>query len=155
MKYRMTAALLSLAGLFISAYLYLYKIGKIGTLACGTGACETVQLSQWSRFGGLEVSLIGLLGYALLLGLTLVALQHPPSSRSWPMTLLLILSGLGVAFTGYLTYLELFVIHAICRWCVGSAVIILGIFIVGLLEYRRTQRSAGRTSPYPETSRTR
>jgi uncharacterized membrane protein len=155
MKYRMTAALLSLAGFFISAYLYLYKIGKIGTLACGTGGCETVQLSQWSRFGGLEVSLIGLLGYALLLGLTLVSLQHPPSSRSWPMTLLLILSGLGVAFTGYLTYLELFVIHAICRWCVGSAVIILGIFIVGLLEYRRTQRIAGRTSLYPEAPLTR
>jgi uncharacterized membrane protein len=155
MNYRMTAALLSLAGFFISAYLYLYKIGKIGTLACGTGGCETVQLSQWSRFGGLEVSLIGLLGYALLLGLTLVALQHPPSSRSRPMTLLLIFSGLGVAFTGYLTYLELFVIHAICRWCVGSAVIILGIFIVGLLEYRRTQRIAGRTSLYPDAPLTR
>jgi diaminopimelate epimerase len=54
MNYRMTAALLSLAGFFISAYLYLYKIGKIGTLACGTGGCETVQLSQWSRFGGLS-----------------------------------------------------------------------------------------------------
>ena len=59
MIYRMTAALLSLVGLFISAYLYLYKIGKIGTLACGTGSCETVQLSSWSRFAGLEVSLIG------------------------------------------------------------------------------------------------
>jgi uncharacterized membrane protein len=133
----MTAALLSLAGFFISAYLYLYKIGKIGTLACGTGGCETVQLSQWSRFGGLEVSLIGLLGYALLLGLTLVALQHPPSSRSWPMTLLLILSGLGVAFTGYLTYLELFVIHAICRWCIASAAIICAIFILAVLEHQR------------------
>lgn len=137
MNYRMTAALLSLAGFFISAYLYLYKIGKIGSLACGTGGCETVQLSQWSRFGGLEVSLIGLLGYAVLLGLTLMALQHPPSSRSWPMTLLLILSGLGVAFTGYLTYLELFVIHAICRWCVGSAPIICGIFILAVLEHQR------------------
>ena len=137
MNYRMTAALLSLAGLFISAYLYLYKIGKIGTLACGTGGCETVQLSQWSRFGGLEVSLIGLLGYALLLGLTLVALQHPPSSRSWPMTVLLILSGLAVAFTGYLTYLELFVIHAICRWCVASAAIICAIFILAVLEHQR------------------
>jgi uncharacterized membrane protein len=45
-----------------------------------------------------------------------------------------------VAFTGYLTYLELFVIHAICRWCVGSAVIILGILVVALLEQRRSSR---------------
>lgn len=137
MNYRMTAALLSLAGCFISAYLYLYKIGKIGTLACGTGGCETVQLSQWSRFGGLEVSLIGLLGYAVLLGLSLMALQHPVSSRSPAMTLLLILSGFGVAFTGYLTYLELFVIHAVCRWCIGSAAIICAIFIVAVLERQK------------------
>ncbi len=45
MIYRMGAALLSLVGVFVSAYLYLYKIGRIGTLACGTGGCETVQTS--------------------------------------------------------------------------------------------------------------
>jgi uncharacterized membrane protein len=137
MIYRMTAALLSLAGLFVSAYLYLYKIGKIGTLACGTGGCETVQLSSWSRFGGLEVSLIGLLGYAGLLALSLAALQPGLADRRQPATVLASLAGLGVVFTGYLTYLELFVIHAICRWCVGSAAIILGIFIVALLDRQR------------------
>jgi uncharacterized membrane protein len=56
------------------------------------------------------------------------------------VTLLLVLAGLGVGFTAYLTYLELFVIHAICRWCVGSAAIILSIFVVALLEYRRVSR---------------
>ena len=56
---------------------------KIGTLACGTGGCETVQLSQWSRFGGLEVSLIGLLGYAVLLGLTVACARcHDHSVKS-------------------------------------------------------------------------
>jgi uncharacterized membrane protein len=137
MIYRMTAALLSLAGLFVSAYLYLYKIGKIGTLACGTGGCETVQLSSWSRFAGLEVSLIGLLGYAGLLALSLAALQPGLADRRQPATVLTILAGLGVMFTAYLTYVELFVIHAICRWCVGSAAIILGIFIVALLDRQR------------------
>jgi uncharacterized membrane protein len=137
MIYRMTAALLSLAGLFVSAYLYLYKIGRIGTLACGTGDCETVQLSSWSRFGGLEVSLIGLLGYAGLLALSLAALQPALADRRQAATVLATLAGLGVVFTAYLTYLELFVIHAICRWCVGSAVIILGIFIVALLDRQR------------------
>jgi uncharacterized membrane protein len=137
MIYRMTAALLSLAGLFVSAYLYLYKIGKIGTLACGTGGCETVQLSSWSRFAGLEVSLIGLLGYAGLLAISLAALQPALSERRQPATVLVILAGLGVIFTAYLTYLELFVIHAICRWCVGSAAIIIGIFIVALLDRQR------------------
>ena len=136
MIYRMTAAMLSLAGLFISAYLYLYKIGKIGTLACGTGGCETVQLSQWSRIGGLEVSLVGLIGYAVLLAVSLLALQPAQVERRQPATLLVTLAGLGVLFTAYLTFLELFVIHAICRWCVGSAVIIVGIFVAALLDRR-------------------
>jgi uncharacterized membrane protein len=140
MIYRMTAALLSLAGLFISAYLYLYKIGKIGTMACGTGACETVQLSSWSRFAGLEVSLIGVIGYAGLLLLSLASLQPGLSWERWPVTLLAIFAGLGVGFSVYLTYLELFVIHAICRWCVASAAIIISILIAALLDQRRLSR---------------
>ena len=141
MIYRMSAAVLSLAGLFISAYLYLYKIGKIGALACGTGGCETVQWSPWSRVAGIEVSLIGLLGYAALLVVSLVSLQHAQSFRRGPTQLLAALSGIAVFFTIYLTYLELFVIHAICRWCVASGVIIVGIFLVSLLDLRRLKRA--------------
>jgi uncharacterized membrane protein len=141
MIYRMSAALLSLTGLFVSAYLYLYKIGKIGSLACGAGGCETVQQSAWSRFAGIEVALIGLLGYAGLLAVSLAALQPNLAERRWPTTLLLVLAALGVGFTIYLTYLELFVIHAICRWCVGSAAIIISIFIVALLEHRQLSRT--------------
>jgi uncharacterized membrane protein len=141
MIYRMSAALLSLLGLFLSAYLYLYKIGRIGTLACGAGGCETVQQSPWSQFAGVEVSLIGLAGYAGLLLISLAALQPGVSHQRWPTTLLLVLAGLGVAFTAYLTYLELFVIHAICRWCVGSAAIIVAIFVVAVLEQRKLART--------------
>ncbi|HEY5939308.1 MAG TPA: vitamin K epoxide reductase family protein [Gemmatimonadales bacterium] len=136
----MSAALLSLAGLFLSAYLYLYKIGRIGSLACGTGGCETVQLSPWSSIAGVEVALIGVLGYAGLLALTLAALQPGLVGRRWPANLLAALSGVGVLFTVYLTYIELFVIHAICRWCVASAFVILAIFIVALLDLRRLPR---------------
>ena len=137
MIHRMAAALLSLTGLFISAYLYLYKIGKIGSLACGTGGCEAVQWSPWSRVAGIEVSLVGLLGYALLLLLCLAALQPSMVQRREPALLLAALSGIAVLFTIYLTYLELFVIHAICRWCVASGVVIVGIFILSLLDLRR------------------
>lgn len=141
MIYRMTAALLSLAGLFISAYLYLYKIGKIGTLACGTGGCETVQLSSWSRVAGLEVSLIGVVGYAALLLLSLASLQPGLIHRQWPSTLMALLAGVGAGFSAYLTCLELFVIHAICRWCVASALVIVGILVVALLD--RFRRASG------------
>jgi uncharacterized membrane protein len=140
MIYRMSAAFLSLAGLFISGYLYLYKIGKIGSLACGTGDCETVQLSSWSRFAGLDVSLIGVLGYACLLALSLASLQAG-DYRQWPIRAMAVAAGIGVVFTLYLTYLELFVLHAICRWCVASGVIIVAIFIVALLDQRRQSRT--------------
>jgi uncharacterized membrane protein len=141
MIHRMAAALLSLTGLFISAYLYLYKLGKIGSLACGTGGCETVQWSPWSRFAGVEVSLVGLLGYASLLVLCLASLQPSMLHRRAPALLLALLSGIAVLFTIYLTYLELFVIHAICRWCVASGVVIVGIFILSLFDLRRLHRA--------------
>ena len=134
MIYRMGAALMSLVGLFVSTYLYLYKIGRIGTLACGSGDCETVQTSAWSRFAGVEVALIGVVGYGALLVVALIALQ--PSARRWPANLLTALAAGGVLFSAYLTYVELFVIHAICRWCVGSALIILSILILALLARR-------------------
>lgn len=134
----MGVASLSLAGLFVALYLYLYKIGKIGTLACGTGGCETVQFSPQARFLGVEVSLIGVAGYAVLLALALVALQPQHAGpASWPAKLLVYLSGGAVLFTAYLTYLELFVIHAICRWCVASAAIVVVIFGLTLRDRRR------------------
>ena len=139
MIYRMSAAFLSLAGLFISGYLYLYKIGRIGSLACGTGGCETVQLSSWSRFAGLEVSLIGVLGYAGLLTMSLASLQ--PGARQWPIRAITVAAGMGVVFTLYLTYLELFIIHAICRWCVASGGIIVAILVAALLDQRRQPRT--------------
>jgi uncharacterized membrane protein len=88
MIYRMGAALTSLLGLFVSAYLYLYKIGRIGTLACGSGDCETVQTSQWSRFLGVDVALIGLTGYAVLLVVALMALRSSQVERRPPALLL-------------------------------------------------------------------
>ena len=133
----MAVAALSLAGFFVAMYLYLYKIGRIGTLVCGTGACETVQLSPQSRFLGVDVSLIGVVGYAVLLLLAILSTQPAHEGRSWPLKLIALGSGGAVLFTLYLTWLELFVIHAICRWCVSSAVIIVAIFCLSLLELRR------------------
>ncbi len=137
----MGVALLSLGGVFLAMYLYLFKIGKIGTLACGTGACETVQLSPQARFLGVEVSLIGVVGYGVLFLLALLSLQPRFSGADWPSRLLGALSGGAVLFTAYLTYLELFVIHAICRWCVTSAVLILLIFFLTRRDLRQSARA--------------
>jgi uncharacterized membrane protein len=136
----MASALLSLCGVLLAAYLYLYKTGRIGTLACGSGSCEMVQFSSYAQVFGIEVSLIGLAGYLVLLALAVAGLQSPPDQRTAPVRTLLVLAGGGVAFSAYLTGVELFVLHAICRWCVGSAVIITLIFLAALLDWRRTAR---------------
>lgn len=140
MMLRMGAALTALTGVFISAYLWLYKLGRIGTLTCGTGGCETVQLSPYSRFMGIEVAAIGALGYTLLLVLSLASLNARPAVAARLITALVVLSGMALLFTLYLKYLELFVIHAICRWCVASAVLILVFFVLVVLERRRIGR---------------
>jgi uncharacterized membrane protein len=135
----MAIALLCLGGVFISTYMWMYKLGLIGTIACGSGGCETVQLSPQARFLGVEVALIGLVGYAAMLAVALVSLQPQFTAGGWPVRALVWLSGGAVAFTVYLTALELFVIHAICRWCVGSAVVIVLVFALSVMEARQAR----------------
>lgn len=135
----MGVALLALVGLFVSLYLWLFKLGVVGTMACGTGGCETVQLSPQSQFAGVEVALIGVLGYAVLLGVAVVGTQPRLAARAGPALALMLLSGGAVAFTAYLKYLEFFVIGAVCRWCVASALIILAIFLLSVADWRRTR----------------
>ena len=132
---RQAIAVLALAGVFVSLYLWLHKLGVIGVLQCGTGGCDTVQASPYADFLGIPVALYGVVGYAALLVLSLAAAQQPDVPRL--DTALAILASLGFLFTGYLTALELFVIHAICRWCVASAAIITGIMVLSLAPVRR------------------
>jgi uncharacterized membrane protein len=139
MTHRMGVALLCLVGLFISLYLWLYKLGVIGTMVCGTGGCETVQTSPESVFLGVEVALIGVLGYALLLVVALAGTTPTRADARGPAVLLAVLSGGALGFTAYLKYLEFFVIGAVCRWCVASAVIILLVFLLSLLDLRRVR----------------
>ncbi len=133
----MTTAVLSLAGILISAYLWMYKHGLIGTLACGSGGCETVQLSPYSSFLGVDVALIGLLGYLGFLAASLLGIQPAWQQRREPTRATLLMAAGGVVFAAYLTWLELFVIHAICRWCVASAVIVALILVLAGLDHRR------------------
>ena len=136
MRYRMWAAMLSLIGFFVAVYLYLFKIGRIPGLACGTGGCETVQASPWATFLGLPVALYGVAGYLACLVCALIGIQKGGEQRHWSDTLLLAGAGTGVAFSGYLTYAEAFLIEAWCRWCVGSAVIITLVFLSAVLARR-------------------
>jgi uncharacterized membrane protein len=129
-----------MTGLLISVYLWMFKHGYIGALACGSGECATVQLSEYSSFLGVDVALLGALAYVTLLGLAMLGLQPGWLDRQAPTRAMLALSAGGVLFAAYLTWLELYVIQAICRWCVASAVIIVLVLILSLLDHRRLAR---------------
>lgn len=132
----MVAATLALLGFLLSLYLWLWKIGVVGEMVCGAGSCETVQLSSYGTIAGIPVAFFGVGGYLGLLIVSLAGLQPRWVNSPGPSKLLALLSGLGVAFTGYLTYLEAFVIDAWCRYCLVSAALIVLIFVVSLLSLR-------------------
>jgi uncharacterized membrane protein len=132
----MIVAALALAGIFISIYLTLYKLGVIGELTCSIGSCETVNTSRWSTLLGLPVAAWGLLFYLDVFGVALVGTM--PRFENEPL-ISIVLAGeaaIGAIFSGWLTYLELAVIHAICIWCVTSALIVLIIFLVSVADLR-------------------
>ena len=131
-------ALISLLGLLLGAYLSLYKFGYIGTLACSVGSCETVQTSRWSVLLGLPVATWGVGFYALMLALAIAGTQprHEDSTR------MLLLAGWGIAFTAWLNYLEGFVIHAWCEFCLGSAAFVVLLFVLAVVDYRRCRELA-------------
>ena len=136
MTKRMIVAALALAGIFISLYLTLYKIGVIGELSCSIGSCETVNLSKWSRFLGLPVAAWGLFFYVDVFAIALIGTL--PRFENEPLISLVLTAeaAVGVLFSAWLTYLELGVIHAICIWCVTSAVLVTLIFLTSALDLR-------------------
>jgi uncharacterized membrane protein len=120
---RVLLGALAIVGLLISAYLsWVHYMGVVPVCLSGSGGCETVQSSSYATIFGVPVAVVGLVGYSGLL--------FSASLRGEVGIYLGFLVALvGVLFSAYLTYLELFVIHAICEWCVASAAVMVGALI--------------------------
>ena len=76
--------------------------------------------------------MIGLIGYGVMLGVSLVGVQPAWRDRPGPTHVLLAMSGVAVVYTAYLTYLEAVVINAWCRYCVVSSIVMLAIFVTAV-----------------------
>ena len=128
---RLAAALLALAGIAISLYLTItWYDDSIPVCVGGSGGCEKVQTSDYADWAGVPVALVGAIGYALILASLAV-----PGDSGRMVGVLLGLVGIG--FSAYLTYLELFVIDAICQWCVASAVVMTVLAAVMVARFLR------------------
>jgi uncharacterized membrane protein len=112
---RAIAAVLAVCGIAVATYIAVVEAGG-GAPACLAGGhgCETVANSSYSHLAGINVAVLGIVGYVALLVCAVL-----PGDPGRVGGLLVALVGFG--FSAYLTYLELFVIDAICQWCVASA----------------------------------
>jgi uncharacterized membrane protein len=117
--------------LLIADSLYLTWVHyQPAALVCGLdGGCHTVQASKYSSVAGIPVALLGLGMYLALLGLAVARFLRPGLAPVLTVGMVGALVG-AVVYYGYLTWLEFFVIHAVCQWCVIGAVLTVALLVV-------------------------
>lgn len=134
-------AFVAALGIGVATYVAIAESGG-GSPVClagGTG-CRTVAESSYSHVAGVNISVFGIVGYALLLASAFFANDVAR------------LGGFAIALGGFgysvfLTYVEIFKIEAICQWCVASAVLMTILF---LLNATRLIAYAGNSEALPD-----
>jgi uncharacterized membrane protein len=113
-RLRAASAAVALIGLGIAIYLTIVHYAGGAPVCAIAHGCETVQRSSYAKVAGIPVALTGLFGYLAVLA------SLSSDGEDWRLaTAFLSLAGLG--FSLWLTWVEVGILHAICIWCVGSA----------------------------------
>jgi uncharacterized membrane protein len=129
---RAVLAGLAVAGFLISAYLtWTYLSGAAPLCVGSSSSCAAVQTSRYSEILGVPVAALGLFAYATMLVCAIIRGEKAALSGAF-------VALVGVFFSAYLSYLELFVLRAICQWCVASAVLVVAYLVLGTLRLRDT-----------------
>ena len=138
-KNTLVSLILAVLGVVDSTYLLIYKISKNNAMCLGNGDCATVNASRYSEIYGIPVSLLGILAYLAIVVVLILGLRkmiNPDNSN----LIVFGLSLVGVIFSAYLTYIEFFVIYAVCPFCIISAVIITLIFIFSIIQFMNSSK---------------
>ena len=128
----------ALLGALVALYLWLYHLG-LSPLVCPIAGCEKVQKSEFSSLLGIPVVALGVVAFA---GLFASSLAGVLIDRWRIERAVFAISSLSLLAYLWLTYLELFVIRAICFWCVVSSLMMLGVWISSGLALRDLRRAA-------------
>ena len=120
---RIAAGLVALAGMAVAGYLTWVHYDEAALVCVAGGGCETVQQSSYAELAGIPVALLGLVGYAIVFAFVL---WDAPTARLGAAMLAFV----GVAFGAYLVVLQLFVIDAVCVWCMANDVVIAPLLAV-------------------------
>ena len=124
---RQVITVMSVLGIFVAGYLTWSHFSGQPVYCGGSSSCELVNSSRFAFIGSIPVSLIGLAGYVIILALSLIPHKE---DRQWPMLLIFGGALIGVMLQWYLFYIEVFVLRAICYWCVTSQTLITLIFLL-------------------------
>lgn len=124
---RITVVLATI-GLVIAGYLTWVHFEE-SALVCGLGDCATVQASRYSELFGIPIALLGVLMFVTILALAAIRWLRPVLEDA-TTTIILFLTGTGVLYYAYLTYIEIWVLEAICQWCVLSSIMTVGILAI-------------------------
>jgi len=125
-RVRAAIAAVAVAGAALAGYLVYVRYSG-ATLACTTGGCETVQSSPYSKLLGVPVALLGLVAYVTLLATSLL---RGELARAIGVSVALA----GVCFGGYLLYVQLVLIRAVCDWCLASDILMTVLAALALLR---------------------
>jgi uncharacterized membrane protein len=129
-----TAVLVAL-GFLVSLYLTWIKLTNNTAACAGIGDCDAVNRSRYAEVAGIPIALVGMLGY-LAIGCALVAELRWPQAN-WSLRLGIFGMALaGTLYSAYLTYVEVAILHAVCPYCVISAICMVGILILSVLRLR-------------------
>lgn len=132
----LASVLLAIAGAVDSAYLAFLKFTGAVAACSDIGDCEAVNNSKYAEIGGIPLALLGLLGYLAILAFLVLETRFP----SWRDGLHLGVFGFtlaGTIYSVYLTYIEIFILQAICPYCVVSAVVMLILFVISIMRLRK------------------
>jgi len=145
-----TIIILGIIGAAVSGYALAHHYDKASGEFCTlseTVSCDVVNKSPWSEFFGVPVALIGMIGYLFLVAMaTKKVIEKEPDEL---LTLFMAFSAMvGFLISAYLTYIELYVIEAICLLCVTSQTLIT-ILAVSAVLYRIEEKKCA--SEYIQT----
>ena len=139
---RIAAVLVTLAGIGIAGYLTLAHFADQSVVCVQGGGCEKVQESSYAEIGGVPVAALGLTSYATMLALLL---WDAPVARLSAATLALV----GLFFSAYLVVVQVFVIDAVCVWCMANDLVVAPALAVLTLLRLRSSGPGGAPSAPP------
>lgn len=140
----------TLAGAIIAAYLVRLHAAIDGNPKRGlctfndTISCDKVLASPYAEIAGVPVAAIGLLGFALLFVLAAWRLLAGEGSPRWLPAGLVLTAGIGLAFELGMTWVEFFIIRAVCPYCLTAFGLIAGTFVASVVTWRASRTNTRR-----------